>query len=270
MTRGPRTLPLAIFYGWPSLVNGSGGNVERAAAQFAPFDAAVLGDAIPTADSDPRARAIAERVSGTCRLHGYLSLGRGAGQPALSARGVRARLRLWARWGVEGVLLDCAGRDFGVSPARLADAVADAHDCSLHVAVNAWEPFDVLGSRAELGAGDALLAENDVLRHGAVRPPSAYKARLARIELARRELGVAVWAVGTSGPVAPASYGGSLTTAVVEAWQAAGAERPALLCIADPLYGASDNRMPIPEAGIEVRSWRWPRSAERLLASRDH
>ena len=244
-------MPFAIFYGWPSLVNGSRGDIGRAAEQFACFEAAILGDAIPTADGDPRGRAVAEQVSGACHLHGYLSLGCGIGQPDWSARDIRSRLRLWGRWGVEGVLLDCAGRDFGVSPARLTDAVAAAHDRGLRVVVNAWDPFDVLGSRAELGAADALLAENDVLRHGVMRPPGAYQARLARIELARRELGVTVWAVGTSGPVAPASYSGRLTTAVVQSWRGAAAEQPALFCVADPLYGASDNRMPLPRSDVE-------------------
>jgi hypothetical protein len=242
---GPMPQPLAIYYGWPSLVNGSSGDVAHAADQFRGFAAAIFGEACPTRESDPRGRAVAEHASNRCRVYGYVSLGHGRSQPGWTCRELRARLEQWSQWGAVGVLLDCAGRDYGVSAKRMADAVAAAHDLGLQVVINAWDPFDVLGSRAELSMADALLAENDVLRHGMWRPLASFRGRVARVEVARRELGVAVWAVATLGPVAPASYC-SLTTRIVGSWRSAGGDTPALLGLADPLYGAADNRLPLP------------------------
>lgn len=241
-----RVQPLALFYGWPSLVNDSAGGVARAASHFGRFGTVIFGDACPTAEGDPRGRAVAERVRERCDVWGYLSLGRGPAQPSWSPRDVVARLDAWARWGALGVLLDCAGRDFGVSAERLAWAVAASHDRGLRVVVNAWDPFDVLASRAELGAADALIAENDVLRHGAWRLLREYRGRVARVEVARRELGVAVWAIATFATTAPCTYDVRMVDAVVHSWRAAGAEPPSHVAFADPLYGASDNRLPLP------------------------
>lgn len=240
-------LPLAVFYGWPSLVNGSRGDVVRAADDFARFEVAILGDDMPTPAGDPRGPAVAEALAGRCRLYGYLSVGWGRGQPCWSEPEIGRRLGAWAAWGVEGVLLDCAGRDFGVSPTRLARACAAARDWSLRIAINAWDPDDVAAAGAALWPGDAVLAENDVLRHGAFRPRRTYRDRLGRLERVRGDLEVALWAIGTTSErAALQSYGATLAAAVVRSWHAAGAWRPTLLAIADPLYGASDNRLPLP------------------------
>src|SRR5688500_8633894 len=45
---------LAVYYGYPSLVNGSGGDVERAVATFAAYDVVVFGDGLEFADVNPR------------------------------------------------------------------------------------------------------------------------------------------------------------------------------------------------------------------------
>ena len=46
----PTPQRLAIFYGIPSLVNGAGGDVGRAAAVFAEYDLVVLGDGLEFED----------------------------------------------------------------------------------------------------------------------------------------------------------------------------------------------------------------------------
>src|SRR5688500_20219405 len=47
---------LAIYYGYPSLINGASGNVARAVAAFADYDVLVLGDGLQFADLDARRR----------------------------------------------------------------------------------------------------------------------------------------------------------------------------------------------------------------------
>lgn len=244
--RAPR--PFAVFYGWPSLVNGAGGDPGRAAEAFARFEVAILGDATPTPAGDPLGPAVARRLRGRVRLYGYLSLGIGPGQPGWAPSDLRRRLADWAEWGAEGLLLDCAGRDFGVTSDRLALAVAAVHQLEMDVVVNAWDPGDLLASGAHFGPADAYLAENDVLRHGEVRPPGAFARRLAAVERVRRRLGVPVWATATTtaGRV-PARYGAALPTLVAESWTAAGVRPPERLAVSDPLYGAADNRLPVPE-----------------------
>lgn len=240
--------PLAVFYGWPSLVNGAGGDPSRAAEQFAGFEAVVFGDATPTVAGDPRGAAVARRLRGRCRVLGYLSLGVGPGQPGWAPAAIRRRLALWAEWGAGGMLLDCAGRDFGVAADRLALAVAAVHQLEMDVAVNAWDPDDLLASGSRFGPADAYLAENDVLRHGELRPPGAYAGRLAAVERVRRRLGLSIWATATTATLrVPPGYGTGLPRLMARSWAAAGARPPRLLAVADPLYGAADNRLALPE-----------------------
>jgi hypothetical protein len=240
--------PLSIFYGWPSLVNGAGGDPGRAAEQFARFEAVVFGDATPTAAGDPRGAAVVQRLQGRCRVYGYLSLGTGPGQPDWAPDGIRRQLAAWAEWGADGMLLDCAGRDFGVPPDRLALGVDAVHQLEMDTVVNAWDPGDLVASGGHFGPSDGYLAENDVLRHGVLRPLSAFTRRLGAVDRLRRCLGIRIWATATTSSWwVPGRYATAVAGQVAAQWAASGARPPDLLAIADPLYGAVGNRMPLPE-----------------------
>lgn len=240
--------PLSIFYGWPSLVNGAGGDPGRAAEEFARFEAVVFGDATPTVAGDPRGAAVARRLQGRCRVYGYLSLGTGPGQPDWALADIRRRLAAWAEWGADGVLLDCAGRDFGVTPDRLALGIDAVHQLEMDAVVNAWDPEDLVASGGRFGPSDGYLAENDVLRHGVLRPVSAFTRRLGAVDRLRRCLGIRIWATATTSSWwVPGRYATPVAGRVAVQWVAAGARPPDLLAVADPLYGAIGNRMPLPE-----------------------
>ncbi len=81
---------LAIYYGYPSLVNGANGDVEKAASVFSAYDVVILGDGLEFPDKqsgrfppgDPEEHqktlriiaAVRDRRSGT-RFYGYVCLG---------------------------------------------------------------------------------------------------------------------------------------------------------------------------------------------------
>src|SRR6266702_2927840 len=89
---GGVTIPkrLAVYYGYPSLINGSNGDVEKAASTFSKYDVVILGDGIEFPDKesgryppgDPLEhqkalriiQAIGVRSPGT-RVYGYICLG---------------------------------------------------------------------------------------------------------------------------------------------------------------------------------------------------
>ncbi|HUZ09746.1 MAG TPA: hypothetical protein VMU76_06210 [Acidimicrobiales bacterium] len=245
MQRTPQ--PVACYYGWPSMVNGSDGDTERAAGYFEAFEATVLGDATLTPSGDPRAGELIARLGGRCRVFGYLSLGLGPGQPAWSDSSMARKFEQWVEMGASGLFLDCSGRDFGVSPRRLARAIDAAHRLDVPVVVNAWDPLDLLAPGITLHGSDGYLAENDVLRGGEFRLRREYRQKLQEVERCRRWLGISVWATGTLGRADGAgTYEPELVDRIALAWAAAEARPPDYLAIADPLYGAPDSRMPLP------------------------
>jgi hypothetical protein len=226
-------------------VNGSGGDIDLAEMSFAPFDAVVLGDLTPSEHGDRLRGCVVRRLALQRSVFGYLSVGPGQGQPNWSDVDLGSRIEAWTVLGATGVLLDCAGQDFGVSGRRLRRAVKTVHRVGLSVLVNAWNPGDLLDGDVPLGPGDGYLAENDVLRHGGFRPPAEYAPKLSLARRCRDRFGVTVWCAATLAPGA-VGYDDALVEQVIGAWEGVGAGSPDVLVVADPLYGARTNEVLLP------------------------
>jgi len=149
---------LAIYYGYPSLVNESKGDVEKAAAVFGAYDVVVLGDGIEFPDKragrypegNPEEHqkvlrmiaAVRRRNPGT-RFFGYVCLGeipsRKPEVVSLSRQELEERIRLWKQMGVAGIFLDEAGYDFAaVTRRRQNMAVGIIHELELSAFMNAY------------------------------------------------------------------------------------------------------------------------------------
>jgi hypothetical protein len=218
---------LAIYYGYPSLVNGASGDVERAAATFADYDVIVFGDGLEFPDLQPRrtpagvgpdehrrTRAIIERLrarSAATRVYGYVDLGNTQKLPVAE---VQNRVRLWSAMGVAGIFLDEAGYDFGVTRERQNAVVDFIHDLGLSAFVNAFNPDDVFtpapvalngagggnpgGLPTRLGANDAFLLESFQVRLGEPEAWPAFAARTAAAVAHRKRFQTRLYAVTTT------------------------------------------------------------------------
>ena len=222
-------LRLAIYYGYPSLINGANGNLERAVAVFSDYDIVVLGDGLEFDPARPGQAAghadhaftkrIIQQLGLTPRrsqVYGYVDLG---GTQHLPAAAVAERIELWARMGAAGVFLDEAGYDFGVSRERQNAAVAAAHRHGLSVCVNAFYPNDVLSEVATplnragggnptglapvIGPGDAVLLESFAVREGIPEAVDRLAERTRAALDGRVRFGTRVFAVSTSADAAP-------------------------------------------------------------------
>jgi hypothetical protein len=218
---------LAIYYGYPSLVNGASGNVERAAATFAEYDVVVFGDGLEFADVDTRrspagpgvtehrrTRAIIDRLERqSVDVYGYVDLGN---TQQLSPAELQSRVRLWAAMQVSGIFFDEAGYDFGVTRDR-QNAITDfTHGLGLRVFMNAFNPDDVFaatpvplnaagggnpsGAASRMGATDAYLLESFQVRLGKVEAWSSWKARTQAAVAHRARHGSRIFAVTTTTP----------------------------------------------------------------------
>lgn len=159
-----KPLPVAIYYGWPSLVNGAKGNLDRAAEAFGAYRILVFGDGIEMA-SHPDHHNVALLIPKLTRgmVFGYICIGV---TQKLSIDELQNRALAWKGLGARGIFLDEAGNDFGVSHARREAIIEFAHRVGLAVFVNAFQPADVFAEGTHLRDGDFYLLESFAVRMG--------------------------------------------------------------------------------------------------------
>ena len=226
---------LAIYYGYPSLVNGANGDVEKAASAFSAYDVVILGDGLEFPDKqsgryppgDPEEHqkalrimeAVRDRRSGT-RFYGYVCLGeipsRKGQEISLTSRELEERARLWKHMGVAGIFLDEAGYDFAVvTRQRQNMAVRIIHELGLSAFMNAYflDHLFSLEDRVPYADGtaknpehlpplldrrDLFLLESFQVRNGNYESASEWQARLNQALKYRRRFGAHIFATTTT------------------------------------------------------------------------
>ena len=229
------TARLAIYYGYPSLVNGANGDVEKAASAFSAYDVVILGDGLEFPDKqsgryppgDPEEHqkalrimeAVRDRRSGT-RFYGYVCLGeipsRKGQEISLTSRELEERARLWKHMGVAGIFLDEAGYDFAVvTRQRQNMAVRIIHELGLSAFMNAYfldhifsleDKLPYANGTAKnpehlpplLDRRDLFLLESFQVRNGNYESASEWQARLNQALKYRRRFGAHIFATTTT------------------------------------------------------------------------
>lgn len=218
---------LAIYYGYPSLVNGANGDVARAVATFSQYDVLVLGDGLEFDDVQPGRRpagpgleehnktkeliAALKRASTPVQVFGYVDLGN---SQHLVLSELKHRMDLWEKMGASGIFLDEAGFDYGVTRSRQNEILNYIHRLGLQAMVNAFHPEDIAGDRivplnaagggnpngehSQMGATDMLLIESFQIREGEYDSSELLKHRILQALESRRRSKTRIFAVTTS------------------------------------------------------------------------
>ena len=225
-------LKLAIYYGWPSLVNDAAGDVAVASAEFAQFDIVVLGDGLehPTHGDHAKTTQIISTIetSGT-QVFGYIDMGISTQNlPIISAT---QYVDEWNAMGVTGIFWDDYGFDFGVDRARQTTLISYTHAQSLTAFVNAWVPEDVFemsdGITTPLKAGDWYLSESSPIVNGAFQDLDFWWSKSQKLANYNTTFGINIAAVamgsdGYTGWANQPEYRQSLWAAYLFGWQAFG------------------------------------------------
>ena len=206
---------LAVYYGYPSLVEGADGSVSHAVSIFGRYDVIVFGRRLDVGTASPDREIEAPLVAQIIqRLHlrpqqpviyGYADLGR---SQQLTDADIVRRVDGWKRLGADGILLDEAGRDTRVSRQRRTAAVRAVHERGLSALMNAFSPDDLFDTRnpkpagdpGELGPRDALLIEAFAVENSVVQARDAAARRAATAIKWRQRTGIKVYAVTTTVP----------------------------------------------------------------------
>lgn len=225
---------LAIYYGYPSLVNGSAGDIEKAAAVFSNYDVVVLGDGLEFADKqvgrypegDPEEHqktlqiiAATRKRNSETRFYGYVCLGEipwpKGKQTAFSTKELEQRIQLWKRAGVFGIFFDEAGYDYPVvTRERQNQVVRMTHDLGLSAFMNAYFVEHLFGVESKpanangpeknpehlatlLDKRDLFLLESIVVKNGNYESFSAMQERLKKALGYRQRYGSQIFATTT-------------------------------------------------------------------------
>jgi len=227
---GPQRL--AIYYGYPSLVNGAAGNLAAAVASFSGFDVVVLGDGLehPAHPDHANTAQIIGQLSGLgVQVYGYIDMG--VLTQNLSLATAQQYVDEWAAMGVAGIFWDDAGFDYGVTRARQVALIDYTHNQGLKAFVNAWVPDDVFATvdlvPTPLAIGDWYLAESHPVADGQLVDLDAWWSKSTALASYRDQTGVKIAAIatGADGPLGWANaptYRQSLWAAYLFAWDAFG------------------------------------------------
>ncbi len=151
---------LAIYYGWPSQVNGAHGNSNLAVNTFSQFDIVVFGDGLQHSSHFDHSRSqyiVRRLVEQGVEVYGYIDMGVSTQNlPLVTAQ---QYVDEWLAMGVTGIFWDDAGYDFGVSRDRRLALIDYTHAQGLRVFINAWTPSHVLAGDTHLGPDDIFLSE---------------------------------------------------------------------------------------------------------------
>ncbi|CAF0835098.1 unnamed protein product [Rotaria sordida] len=165
----PVTVPqyLAIYYGWPSLVENSLGDVTAASNWFAQFDLIVLGDGLwkTTHGDHSKTQTIITN---------------------LIARNKK------------GIFWDDAGFDYGATRQRQSNMIQYCHSKNMNVIMNAWNPDDVFsGSNVQLNSNDIYLLESYLVSNGTYLSLPAWKEKADKCANYKNHSGVKMACLST-------------------------------------------------------------------------
>jgi hypothetical protein len=170
---------LLIYYGFPSLINGSQ-SLQEAVEHFRRYSMVVLGDGLhdPRHPNHEAALHVITQLP-QVRFFGYVDLGVHSPHHRmqnLSLAEIEQRAGCWRRMGAVGILLDDYGYDFATTRERQIEAVDALHALKLSVIANSWDPRHALdrdpgpanpkGLPSPLWASDYYLYESYLVSRG--------------------------------------------------------------------------------------------------------
>ncbi|MEM7532294.1 MAG: DUF4832 domain-containing protein [Chloroflexota bacterium] len=198
---------MAFYYGWPSLVNSAGGDVNTAAATFGQFEIVVLGDGIQDTGHGDHANTtaiiaqLATQPSGhVVEVFGYADMR----SDVVTAKQV---VDDWAVMGVTGIFWNYADYAGDVDRTKQNELIDYTHNKGLRVMVRSWNPDDVLADDTGTIPSATHLTSNDIyLASGWLTDDTAYLSlsgwidRVDRMHTHHARMGIRLAGLAT-GPV---------------------------------------------------------------------
>ncbi|MFN8348847.1 MAG: hypothetical protein U0X91_27860 [Spirosomataceae bacterium] len=232
---------LCIYYGYPSLINNSKGDLNIASTEFSKFNLIVFGEGLQQTSHPDHAntRTIVGNLTAKKRLtFGYVDLGVSTNN--YSETLLRQQIDDWKNVGISGIMFDDAGYDYKVTRERQNRVVQYCRQLNLRVMMNAWNPDDVLAEpNCILNDQDYYLAESYLVGHDKYIDLTAWKKKADICYSYMKEKGIKIVCVATGGETVAADFGTSDKFAI--AWVGAAMMNAHYFQMTNSLYSANNN-----------------------------
>lgn len=197
------TKKLAIFYGWPSTVNGAS-DIPTAVSHYQNYDMVVFGQGLEDPSHGDHANTqsiISDPGMANTAVYGYVDA-------TLSFLSIFTAVDRWVNMGVAGIFYDRFGYDFNVSRVKQICLVELARYKGVHSFVNAWDPDDVfastvhatmnpLGLPPSIDGNDWYLAESYQIINAAYQSETDWRTKSDKMLAHRTAFGTKLAAVTT-------------------------------------------------------------------------
>lgn len=147
---------LAIYYGWPSLVNDANGDLDAAAAVFGQYDVVILSQGIeePNHGDHFNAKEIIHLLHEgyDTKVYGYMDgpqWGTSWSVTDYPPTNWEGHVDLWKAIGADGIFVDEFGYDWGVTRAQQNAMLDVIHARDLPAFVNSWFIDHTFGSQPD-------------------------------------------------------------------------------------------------------------------------
>ena len=197
------TKKLAIFYGWPSTVNGST-DVATAVSHYQNYDMVIFGQGLEDpshGDHVNTQNIINDAGMANTDVYGYVD-------STINFINIFLAIDRWVAMGVAGIFFDRFGYDFNVNRTKQNCLVEYARHKGVHAFVNAWDPDDVFGSAVHatmnplgiapsIDGNDWYLAESYQIINGAYQSETDWRTKSDKMLAYRTTFGTCLAAVTT-------------------------------------------------------------------------
>lgn len=196
---------LAIYYGYPSLVNSSNGNITKAVSVFKDYDMVVFGsglEQITHPDNVKTKSIIGNSTMINTQVYGYID-------STISLSAIYIKIELWKSMGAKGIMCDRFGYDFGLTRTKQNSIIDYIHTKNLKAMVNAWEPDDVFGKisvpiknplkiASTINSGDWYLAAPYQIVSNTYQPVSEWKSKSDKMAVYKTQFGTKMACITTT------------------------------------------------------------------------
>ncbi|MEN0046375.1 MAG: hypothetical protein AAF806_04855 [Bacteroidota bacterium] len=165
---------LAVYYGYPSLINGSNSNIADAVEVYSNYDIVIFPQDVELEEHPEHENAediiqALQTGGNSTQVFGYIDLGTIQGLAQLTLAQINTRIAAWNNMGVAGIFFDDVELGFGVDRARMNAAIDEAHILGLPVMVNGNIPDEIFSATygaVSMQQGDWYMVESFHIRNG--------------------------------------------------------------------------------------------------------